>query len=512
MGITLAIVLLFAAPEGVDKFAQTIERNAKLPYEQGDRERAIFALGRIGSPQSTRLLIGLLDDEFEHQRDNAVSALISLKKKSAAERAPSIQLLAKALRTSRSAETRRHIATAMGLMRDPTVAAPLASALGKEKNPRAAEAMAIALGRVGGAVAAVALRKAVEGRPVARASAIRALGFQSGEADFVRKFADDRDDAVRAAVVDALIRLGSENVPVGDPGVLQGVALADALARLADAAVVRKLAESLLTHSSWRVRSAAIAGVEKRRDAALLDLLVVRLDQERGRLRHDAWMALRHLTGKDVPPDAEQWRALGVLRIVGEQQPSDAPVKETKTAAYFGLPIVSERIAFVFDVSGSMRDDRKIEIAREKFAETVADLDAQQRYDLFVYRYLLDYPPRPRLERAHGKLVAGKTRKARAWLGKQPAKGGGAIYDALLAAMDDPEVDTIYLLSDGVPSYGTIKRDYRVLQEIRSSNRWRRVAIHTILLGSKGTDRKFMRNLAHENGGMAVGADGRPLR
>lgn len=78
--------------------------------------------------------------------------------------------------------------------------------------------------------------------------------------------------------------------------------------------------------------------------------------------------------------------------------------------------------------------------------------------------------------------------------------------------MLDPEVDTIYLLSDGVPSYGTVSRDYRVRQEVRRVNRWRRVAIHTILLGTRGTDRKFMLALATENGGFAVGADGKPLR
>ena len=78
--------------------------------------------------------------------------------------------------------------------------------------------------------------------------------------------------------------------------------------------------------------------------------------------------------------------------------------------------------------------------------------------------------------------------------------------------MDDDEVDTIYLLSDGVPSYGTVARDFRVLQEVRRHNRWRRVVIHTILLGTKGTDRKFMASLAGATGGRAVDADGRSLR
>ena len=82
---------------------------------------------------------------------------------------------------------------------------------------------------------------------------------------------------------------------------------------------------------------------------------------------------------------------------------------------------------------------------------------------------------------------------------------------SLKAAIDDPEVDTIYLLSDGVPSYGSVKRDYRVLQEVARANRWRKVVIHTILLGTRGTDKKFMRRLAEQTGGTAVDAEGRPL-
>ncbi|MHC4731061.1 MAG: hypothetical protein ACYS6Z_10795, partial [Planctomycetota bacterium] len=131
---------------------------------------------------------------------------------------------------------------------------------------------------------------------------------------------------------------------------------------------------------------------------------------------------------------------------------------------------------------------------------------------LFVYRYYLEYPPRPRLERCFQKLTAGRAKKAAGWLRKQEAKGAGAIYDALVAALLDPEVDTIYLLSDGVPSFGTVKRDYRIHQEIRKRNRWRRVVIHTILLGTKGTDRKFMQRLASDSGGVAVDVTGRRLR
>ena len=479
-----ALPFLFLADPVADLQA-ILDRNAKLPYEQRVRARAIRDLGRIGSAASTAVLIGLLDDPFAHQRDNAVSALIGLKKQPATERKPSIALLAKAARKS------AHAVTALGLIGDPSAVPALTALLSRYPGP-----VSTALSRIGGDAAVDALRKGT-GKPKTRAACVRALGYHAGQEAFVRRFAEDAEDSVRAAVVDALARRKSPPWPRENPGELQGIALADALVD------DKALAKQLLAHSSWRVRAAAIAGVERCRKAEWLELLVERLGAERGRLRFDAWMALRRLTGKQIPPDPEQWRA---IRELGE--PADWDPKERQTTAYFGLPVPSERIAFVFDVSGSMRDDNKMERAREQFA--AIRFGKEQRFDLFAYRYLLDYPPRPKLERAFGKLVAGKN--GRPWLGKQAAKGGGAIYDALLAAMQDPEVDTIYLLSDGVPSYGTVSRDYRVLQEVRRHNRWRRVAIHTILLGSKGTDRKFMRSLAAQNGGIAVDAAGQPLR
>ncbi len=512
MGTALALLLLFAAPESVQELERTLTKNSKLPYEQWPREKAISALGRIGSVDSTRLLINLLNDPFAHQRDNAVSALIQLKRKEPKDRAASLRLLTKAVGGSRKAGVRRHLATALGLIGDATAASSLGSALAKESDAAAADAMATALGRLGGAVSAIALHKAAESRPVARACSIRALGWLRGEAGFIRKFEKDRDDAVRAAVIEALVRLKATDWPTEPLGERSGIVLGLSLPRMADPVVARRLAGTLLQQTSWRVRSATLTGIEERRESALLPLLVDCLERERGRLGQDVWLALRRLTGKDVPPDPEQWRALGALEV------SDAPTQaapkegETRTVGYFGLPVVSERIAFVFDVSGSMRDDGKMDLAREHFAGTAKKLGAAQSYDLFAYRYLLDYPPRPKLERAFGKLRTGRAKAASAWLKKQPARGGGAIYDALVAALDDPEVDTIYLLSDGVPSYGSVKRDYRVLQEVRRHNHWRRVAIHTILLGKKGTDKKFMLALATQNGGQAVDADGRPLR
>jgi len=75
MDMLAALVFLLLADPVADLQA-ILDRNAKLPYEQRARARAIRDLGKIGSAKSTAVLIGLLDDPFAHQQDNAVSALI----------------------------------------------------------------------------------------------------------------------------------------------------------------------------------------------------------------------------------------------------------------------------------------------------------------------------------------------------------------------------------------------------------------------------------------------------
>ncbi|MHC4931706.1 MAG: HEAT repeat domain-containing protein [Planctomycetota bacterium] len=510
----LVPLLLLLAPDTVGELKSTLKRYEKEPYEQYRREKAIRSLGAIGSEASTRVLEGVLEDPYAHIRDEAVSALIRLKRKSRGERGVSIQLLGGYLKRRSRAETRRHVATALGLIGDRIAVPFLVDALRKEKDPHALEAIARALSRLGPDDRAfeALTGKAARSAP-GRAACLDALGWLPNSAEAVKVYAGDPDDAVRAAVVDALVRRKRPVLPdleVDDRvGERLGIALADSLGSTGDRALARSRAARLLRHPSWRVRAATLAAVEALRDATLLPDVVDLLARERGRLRHDAWSLLRRLTGKEIPPDPEQWRA--ILPIADLPPPNRAPEKTAKTRAYFGMPVVSENVAFVFDVSGSMRDDGKIEMARERFRRTALELGPEQRYDLFVLRYHLEYPPRPRLERAFGALAAGRAKRAAAWLDRQEAKGAGAIFDGLRAAIADDEVDTIYLLSDGVPSFGTVKRDYRVLQEVRRLNRWRRVVIHTILLGEKGTDRKFMKALAALTGGRAVDGKGCPL-
>ena len=513
MTALLLVTSLLLGADSVDDLVKKIEQNAKDPFGQGKREEAIRRLGAIGSPESTRALEPLLEDPYLHLQDAAVSALIRLQRSK--ERAASLQLMGEWLRRRRNPTVRIHLATALGLIRDLEAVPLLEEALRRERDPAVIAAIARALERLGDPTAIGGLVKKANLAPKGRAACVLAMGKLPGGTAYALRYKDDKDERVRAAVVDVCAARGRPVLPDREIdetcGVHEGIAFAEALPATKPAPLARRRAEALLEHPSWRVRAAAIAGVTLLRDPTLLGDLVTRLEKETGRLRGDAWHALRTLTRKTIAPDPALWRAILPLAELPPRarERVDAPAG---TAAYFGLPVLSERIAFVFDVSGSMREEGKMELARKRFGAMAKELRPQQRYDLFVHRFPSDHPPRPKLLRAFGKLQSGKAARASTWLSKQPAKGWGAIYDALAAALEDPEVDTIYLLSDGRPSRGTVSREFRVRQEIQRLNRWRRVQINTILLGEKTVDRNFMKRLADGNGGVAVDGEGKRLR
>jgi hypothetical protein len=64
------------------------------------------------------------------------------------------------------------------------------------------------------------------------------------------------------------------------------------------------------------------------------------------------------------------------------------------------------------------------------------------------------------------------------------------------------EVDTVFFLSDGRPSWGKHIDTEDILREVRAVNELRKVVIHTIAIGE--FHKAFMKRLAVENGGVFV--------
>ena len=95
--------------------------------------------------------------------------------------------------------------------------------------------------------------------------------------------------------------------------------------------------------------------------------------------------------------------------------------------------------------------------------------------------------------------------------------GGTNIHDALergfdyathgaQAALDGKGIDTVFLLSDGVPTVGQLIETREILKKFKEKNRLSKLVIHTVYVGLNTTvdDRRgniFMKALADQNGG-----------
>ncbi|MCU0723738.1 MAG: hypothetical protein MUC63_09020 [Planctomycetes bacterium] len=282
------------------------------------------------------------------------------------------------------------------------------------------------------------------------------------------------------------------------------------LGREGDAESVER-AVRLLKGPTWRLKvSAARALADLRHEdgaAPLVDCLA----REEGRVAYEASEALFRLTGNDFGVDADLWKRWWadhreaffpppVLRPIRAHALTAAP------AHYHSLPVASKRIAFLLDVSASMSASltlthsvpgakaagTRLEVCVGELSRVVDALAADVSFNLIVFESAV----RRWNDGIVPALPANKV-QARRFLQEQASTGTTDLLEALRQAFEDPDVDTLFILSDGDPDDPAEE----VLRWVRERNRTRLLAIHTIRVGGSSS---FLRRLAVENGGRWV--------
>ena len=174
----------------------------------------------------------------------------------------------------------------------------------------------------------------------------------------------------------------------------------------------------------------------------------------------------------------------------------------------FGAAVTGKNIAFVLDISGSMmagtEQGTRLEIAVTELSRVLENQMTDDTY-FNVLPFSGDvYPFSSKLQRAKRKAIELALKK----LPKLRAAGETNAYSALKAAFDDPDVDTIFVLSDGQPTIGEEHIPDLIRLRVEEWNRDRRVIINCIGFfpgeaknQDKGAARDFLRELADENEG-----------
>ena len=267
------------------------------------------------------------------------------------------------------------------------------------------------------------------------------------------------------------------------------------------------VAQQSLVHRAWELRSLSIRYLTRHRDATSVPLLIARYGKEDGRLGVELDEALFVHTGTRCfsKRDWDRWwqkHKTGFVLPHADSVRANAAAGagSGKTVSYHDIPVVSSRIAFLVDRSGSMRapigTDRKytrLDAAKEQLTQVVSALPKTTRFNVVVYESAV-VPFWKELQ-----PCSDEVRKDAIERTKQIALGGGTnIFDALEQAFADPEVDTIYLLTDGEPTAGRIVDREQIVEEIVRQNRTRQVVVHCIGLG---IDSDLLKQLAAATGG-----------
>jgi hypothetical protein len=172
--------------------------------------------------------------------------------------------------------------------------------------------------------------------------------------------------------------------------------------------------------------------------------------------------------------------------------------------SYFGIEITSRRIAFLLDVSNSMlapakgkrsraQGLRKIDILKRELGRVVENLPDGVAVNILIFDRRIRYW-KDKLTILNRRVRAEALTYARGLT----TGGGTNIFDTIERALEDPTVDTIYLLTDGQPTTGRFDTPEGILQGIREFNRPRGVTLHCIAFGRECA---WMRQAAAENGG-----------
>jgi len=278
-----------------------------------------------------------------------------------------------------------------------------------------------------------------------------------------------------------------------------------------DPAVVARL----LRDRSWRVQLAAILAAERLRHRDTVPALIEALAQPPGRLRARCVETLESLTGASHGASLKRWRAwwgrVGERFEVAPRRAKKAHRDRTSaTVSFRRLPVVSRRVIFVLDASRSMNRPAPHDASKSRWDLVVADLigvlrrlPRGSRFNVILLRTGVTQW-RPRLAHAS----PGNVRRCAEWIAGQSPAGWTNLFDALATAIADDEVETVYLLTDGVPSRGAETRRSAIAQEIEFLNRFRMVQVHCVQAGSsKGLGKAwtgFLDDLASAHDGQCV--------
>ena len=355
------------------------------------------------------------------------------------------------------------------------------------------------------------------------------------------------DVRLRARALDALVasKRGIEfaiGAASGKDPELRAVAMGSLALRAADPRAMKILLGGLEDLDS-SVRNVALRSLRQVRVKSMIGALIRVVDShpdESFKVR--ALELLVNASGQNFGLAAVDWKkwwaqSEAAFEFPKQEEEGITSVKK-RGLEYFGIEVSSKRLGLIADISSSMRrmvavkaeslDEEEEEEAaggdgrtrvapvkkkKKKQGGVVVKDGKARKIDILkkeLTRLLKKLPADTSLNiitfdatyRSWQKVLQplrGRGRaKALAYVARIATGSGTNVFDTLEFALKDKRVDTIYLLTDGLPTRGRITAPAAILEEIDVLNRARGVTIHTIAFGAESN---LLMQLAERNGG-----------
>lgn len=355
------------------------------------------------------------------------------------------------------------------------------------------------LGASGRSEALVPLQGALDRtrEPRVASAALAAIGELRGDAaawtEELRKLAADPRRYVRNAALEALAAQ--------------------------DARMHEDVLAQAIGNDDWTTRNVALAGLLASRSKPATAAIVGRIDREEGLMLQRFADALWQLSGKPFRTNPKAWQQwwkeegetfepisieeLEALRLEEERR---RLAQTTRANSFFGIRVISHRVIFILDVSGSMEErlrtpylgeqgETRLEFAKREMIAAIQRLEKGTFFNLVTFSNDTDqWTPSGMALSTPENLDS-----AVAYAQKMRPGGGTNLFGALRKAFEDPEVDTIFVLSDGEPSIGAITDPWGIRNEVATWNQDRGVVINAISVGGKY---RILEWLALDSGGV----------
>jgi HEAT repeat protein len=320
-----------------------------------------------------------------------------------------------------------------------------------------------------------------------------------------------REGRTRAAALRALVALDPNGTESDVSAALEDDAHPLRVAALGLGVSQERLVAGL-SDQNLAVRVAAINGLAAAESAPAARALAAHLEVEENlRLQWRTVERLQALSGLGHRRDARPWKAWSE-DLDEDWQPekgkgSGSASRDEASAAFVGLPILSDRVTFLIDMSGSMwkpgADGRsRKEVVDVQLRQCLEKLPESTHFNLIPYT-ADPIPWKKGLQPA----TRRNTAKALEWFESRKDQGTGDFWDAFLLALEDPAVDTLIMLGDGAPS-GGVRFHFGLLPGlIEREVRDRGVAVDSILVTNLRMAKDAWGAVGERTGGRMVTAD-----